>query len=69
MLEILYEDNHLIAINKKAGEIVHINWENKHILNTEIIKPRVIQIDDPNPRGGTRGGKGIAVIQDKIIVC
>ena len=50
--------NRLASINA-GGEIVSVDWERKKILGARPITPiRFSGIDD-NPRGGTRGGRGI----------
>src|SRR5574340_1022924 len=52
---------------KQAGELVRLNWDTKKIVAKVPIYPDNPEVDDPNPRGNTRGGRGIIVLDDKII--
>ncbi len=52
----------------QAGELVRLDWDTKHVISKVPVAPRSLQFEDPNPRGNSRGGKGIALIDDKIIV-
>lgn len=52
---------------KQAGELVRLNWDTKQIVAKVPIFPDNPEVDDPNPRGNTRGGRGIIVLDDKVI--
>lgn len=57
------------APNKtRAGELVKFNWESKRVIRKTPIISRTIQFDDPNPRGNSHGGRGVAVIGDRVVV-
>jgi hypothetical protein len=54
---------------REAGELVAVRWESKELLRTIPLFPDEPAIDDdPNPRGNSRGGKGIAARGDEIFV-
>lgn len=52
----------------EAGEIVSLDWNNKTVLNKAKIWPYNPDLEDPNPRGNTRGGRGITNRDGQIIV-
>jgi len=56
------------APNDQAGELVKVDWEKKEVLKRVIVGPKTIQINDPNPRGNSRGGRGIAIVDSKVIM-
>ncbi len=47
-----------------AGELLRLNWEEKKIEARHPIFPENPAIDDPNPRGNSRGGRGVAILPD-----
>ena len=49
---------------KKGGELIWLDWESKKIKNRVPIFPENPSIVDPNPRGNSRGGRGVAVLAD-----
>ncbi len=52
---------------KEGGELVKLDWSTKEILNSVPVyatDPDIL--DDPNPRGNSRGGKGIAISGDTL---
>jgi len=51
----------------QAGELVRLNWETKHIEACRPILPDQPEVDDPHPRGNTRGGRGITLFGDYIL--
>jgi len=51
-----------------GGEIVRLNWEEKMFDKRHQIIPENPEIRDPNPRGNSRGGRGIAILPDGRIV-
>ena len=54
---------------KDAGELVGLDWASKKILKTIPIFPFDPDIeDDPNPRGNSRGGKGIVISGNELFV-
>lgn len=53
---------------EQGGEFVALDWETKKILSRLPIFPKDPAIDDPNPRGNARGGRGIAILKDRRIV-
>src|ERR1700744_618415 len=46
--DILYEDNHLIAINKRAGDIVQVDETNDEPLDEKVKKYIAKKYDKPN---------------------
>jgi hypothetical protein len=54
---------------KEGGELVKLNWASKKILKTIPVFPFDPDIgEDPNPRGNSRGGKGIIVSGDELLI-
>jgi len=54
---------------KEGGELIQLDWSKKKILKTLPLYPSDPDIlEDPNPRGNSRGGKGILVRGDEIFV-
>jgi hypothetical protein len=56
------------APNDQAGELVKLDWENKRVLNKVFVGPKTVTINDPNPRGNSRGGRGIVLANGKLFV-
>jgi hypothetical protein len=52
----------------RGGELIKLDWERKEILAKVPIVARGPAITDPNPRGGTRGGRGILVTSEEVYV-
>lgn len=53
----------------KGGELVKLNWEKKQIVKRVPIIPFDPNIDnDPNPRGNSRGGRGILIRNGHLLV-
>ncbi len=53
-----------------GGELVRLDWASKRVLARAPIAATNPLIDDPNPRGNTRGGRGIALLGDgRVAVC
>ncbi len=47
---------------KQGGELVLLDWKKKTVIKTVPVFPDNPSMDDdPNPRGNTRGCKGIAI--------
>lgn len=67
-MEILFSTVFRYAPIDQAGELVRLDWDNKQVLQKVSVGPKTLQFDDPNPRGNSRGGRGIAVINNRIIV-
>lgn len=54
---------------REAGELVKLNWANKKVISSVPLFPENPDIDnDPNPRGNSRGGKGILLKNDELFV-
>lgn len=54
---------------REGGELVQLDWETKKVRKKIPIFPTAPDIDhDPNPRGNTRGGKGILVTEQEVFV-
>ncbi len=51
-----------------AGEIVSLDWSQKTINSKQKIWPYDPELQDPNPRGNTRGGRGIASWDHQLVV-
>lgn len=45
-----------------GGELVKLDWTTKTVLARATIAPIDPTLDDPNPRGNTRGGRGIQLL-------
>ncbi len=56
------------APQKNGGEIIKVDWESKRVIAREAIVPSHPAVHDPNPRGSTRGGRGILIDGDEIFV-
>jgi hypothetical protein len=52
---------------KEAGELIRLDWERKAVISRVPIFPANPVFNDPNPRGGGRGGRGIAFVDGKLI--
>jgi hypothetical protein len=54
---------------RNGGELVKLDWTAKRVLRTIPLFPSDPDIeDDPNPRGNSRGGKGILVRGGEVVV-
>jgi hypothetical protein len=53
---------------KHGGEIVLLDWHQKTIEAKKSIYPANPEIQDPNPRGNARGGRGIDILGDLVFV-
>jgi len=52
-----------------GGELIKLDWKNKKIIKKIAIFPSDPQIqEDPNPRGNTRGGRGILFSDGNLVV-
>ncbi len=53
---------------REGGELVQLDWTTKEIRKKIAISPTDPDIEhDPNPRGNTRGGKGILVTEQEVL--
>jgi hypothetical protein len=52
---------------KLGGELVRLNWATKQVEAATPIVPTNPTLIDPNPRGNTRGGRGIVRVGDDLI--
>lgn len=53
---------------EKGGELISLDWKTKKIVKRVPVIPSNPSVDDPNTRGGGRGGRGIVVLRDEIFV-
>ncbi len=53
---------------EKSGELVCLDWETKTVLHRTYIFPKDPSFKDPNSRGNSRGGRGIALLPDGRIL-
>ena len=53
---------------EKGGEFLLLDWKTKTIEAKDCLYPTNPGIVDPNPRGNARGGRGIEVIGDEVVV-
>lgn len=57
------------APRERGGEFVQLDWESKTVEGKVPIFPTNPDLlHDPNPRGNTRGGRGIEFLDDKVVV-
>ncbi|MCF6148439.1 MAG: hypothetical protein E3K37_07245 [Candidatus Kuenenia sp.] len=55
----------------QGGELVHIDWSTKKVHAKSTLSPTdpiITEKDDANPRGNSRGGRGIVKMNDTIYV-
>lgn len=52
----------------RGGEFLKLDWGKKEIINRHTIYPKNPEVDDPNPRGNTRGGRGIILFENEVLV-
>ena len=54
---------------KQGGELIKLDWSTKKVIKKMTLFPSDPDIEhDPNPRGNSRGGKGIIVNKNEIYV-
>ena len=53
---------------EQAGELIALDWDRKQVLGRVPIFPTNPAIDDPNTRGGGRGGRGIVLLRNELFV-
>ncbi|MFH1176601.1 MAG: hypothetical protein V1750_04265 [Acidobacteriota bacterium] len=54
---------------REGGELVMVDWPRQRVIRTVPLFPSDPDVpDDPNPRGNTRGGKGILVCPEEVWV-
>lgn len=53
---------------ERGGELIWLDWETKRIRNRIPIFPENPAFVDPNPRGNSRGGRGVSVLADRRVV-
>ena len=51
-----------------GGEVVKLDWRQKSVIHRVPIVPSDPQIHDPNPRGSSRGGRGILARGERLYV-
>ncbi len=53
---------------EQGGELIALDWDAKKVIARRPLCPPDPRIHDPNPRGGTRGGRGIVLLPDELLV-
>ncbi len=53
---------------RRGGELVLLDWDRKAVEQRTPIFPANPELRDPNPRGNTRGGRGIALMGEDLVV-
>lgn len=53
---------------EKGGELAWLDWESKKVKNRVPIFPENPAFVDPNPRGNSRGGRGVALLPDGRVI-
>jgi hypothetical protein len=56
------------APQEQGGEIILVDWNSKKVEARQPIYPTNPEMNDPNPRGNTRGGRGIEFYGDEVVV-
>ncbi|MBI2221525.1 MAG: hypothetical protein HYU53_09995 [Acidobacteria bacterium] len=51
-----------------GGEVVKVDWDRKRVLARAPVAAVNPTVRDPNPRGNTRGGRGILLDGDEVLV-
>ncbi len=52
---------------ERGGELVHLDWDTQTVRQAVPIYPTNPTVLDPNPRGNTRGGRGIALFDQTVM--
>lgn len=52
----------------EGGDLVRLDWDAKRLHGSVPIAPTDPLLDDPNPRGSTRGGRGIVRVGSDLVV-
>lgn len=55
-----------MAPHTEGGEIVRLDWDTKKVLARDPMVPTDPWVDDPNPRGNARGGRGIVQVGRRL---
>jgi len=53
---------------EQGGEIISVDWQKKQVLKRVPIFPTNPTVYDPNSRGSARGGRGIALLRNELLV-
>ncbi len=54
---------------RQGGDLVKLDWDSKRVVRTVPVFPYDPDIEiDPNPRGNSRGGKGMRISGEELIV-
>ncbi len=53
---------------REGGELVRLDWDTKRVVAKVPVFPSDPEVVDLNPRGGTRGGRGVAIVDDRVLV-
>ncbi len=58
------------APQARGGELVKLDWDAKKVLARVPIRCENPEVVDPNPRGNTRGGRGVVPLEDGgVLAC
>jgi hypothetical protein len=52
----------------RGGELIKVDWNSKQVVRRVFIAPFDPVVNDPNPRGNSRGGRGILFTDGRLIV-
>lgn len=52
----------------RSGEVVRVDWPSKQVVARAPVYATNPTLDDPNPRGGSRGGRGIEILGNELLV-
>lgn len=52
---------------ERSGEIVAVDWDTKRVVARHPMSPSDHPVEATNPRGGVRGGKGVAVAGSRVV--
>ncbi len=50
-----------------SGDFVALDWSTKRVIASVPAVPDATEVDDPNPRGGRRGGRGMWVTPEHVL--
>lgn len=53
---------------ERGGSLVRLDWDRKQVLGEVPVHPTEPSVRDPNPRGGARGGRGVQLVDDSVMV-
>src|ERR1700691_4371485 len=68
MTEIFFSTVVRSAPTARGGELVRLDWDSKRVIAKTPITSSRPDVHDPNPRGNSRGGRGISFSGDRVHV-